>query len=743
MDKGAIKTFAIEARKILMKSAATQAGFYGVTKEGCADPIQKGTGFEVYRTIAGTENRIYGNDINKRRKLKEAVERQGFDQVIEATAYTWFNRLIAIRFMDVNGFLPTRTRVLSSETGSGTPDIVNQYMDIDLEMSEEELVSVQAYIKDNHYDDAFALLFVKQCNALNHILPKLFESTDDYMELLLRISYTNDGVVRKLVDDIPEQNFDLNEGGQIEVIGWLYQYYISEKHQSVVDISNKGPVKKEDIPAATQLFTTDWVVHYIVDNSLGRYWVERNVDSDLKYELDFLNSNEVFADRSLDKKNPEEITFFDPCIGSGHFAIYAFDIFMKIYTECGYSERDAAASIIRNNIYGLDIDERAVQLAYFSLMMKARQFDRRFFARSIQPNVYSIKESDDISGHTIDYFAGSDNVLKRQIQTVLGELKNAKNNGSIIQVSLNDWGKIKNRLDEIEDEIHLEKEVVRNQLKPLLDVAELLSRKYTIVDTNPPYLNKYNDDLKDYVNLNYKDYSSDLFSVFIYRNLLYTATDGYAGFMTPFVWMYIKSYEKLRQFVVENKSITTLVQMEYSAYEEATVPICSFVLSSNKDANIGQYFDLSQFVGGMSVQREKVLAAIKDNTLTYFHWFDKRNYKRIEGMPLAFMASERLLSIFETADQLRTIAEPRVGLQTGNNDQFLRLWHEIDRHNIGFEMNSLSTAQNSGKKWFPYNKGGDFRRWYGNRNYVVDWQDDGYAIKHCFNDVGKLRSSTL
>ncbi len=393
MDKGAIKTFAIEARKILMKSAETQAGFYGVTKDGCADPIQKGAGFEVYRTIAGTENRIYGNDINRRRKLKEAVENQGFDQVIEETAYTWFNRLIAIRFMEVNGYLPTRTRVLSSETGSNTPDLVAQYMDVDLGMADEEIEKVARAIKDNRYDDAFALLFIKQCNALNELLPKLFEKTDDYMELLLKLSYTSDGVVRLLLTSIPETIFSVESDGKIEIIGWLYQYYISEKHNQVLNAIGKKAIGKEDLPAATQIFTPDWVVNYMVDNSLGKYIAEHRMDFDIDEVKYLTDKNTVF----IENRELTDIKFFDPCMGSGHILLYAFDLLIRAYRQAGYRDREAVEQILTHNLYGLDIDRRAFQLAYFSLMMKARSYDRGFFRHPVDPHVFEIVESNSLS----------------------------------------------------------------------------------------------------------------------------------------------------------------------------------------------------------------------------------------------------------------------------------------------------------------------------------------------------------
>ena len=409
MEKTAIKNFAIEARKILMRSAIAQAGFYGVTKEGCSDPIQRGTGFEVYMTVAGTENRIYGEDLNRRRKLVQAVQKIGFDQVIEKTAYTWFNRLIAIRFMEVNDYLPTRTRVLSSETGSKTPDLVTQYMDVELNLKDEELEKIQSSIRSNKYDEAFVLLFVKQCNELNRVLPKLFEKTDDYMELLLKISYINDGVVRMLVDTIPEQYFNIQNEGQVEIIGWMYQYYNTEPKSEA--FAKKGKITKEEIPAITQLFTPDWIVRYMVENSLGRLWAEGHPDTmellkdNWKYYLEEAEQEpEVQIKleeirKEYAKLNPVDITFMDCCMGSGHILVYAFDVFMQIYESMGYSRRNAVQQILVNNLYGLDIDDRAAQLSYFAVMMKVLEYDKRFFNRENQPqpHVYAIQESNGIN----------------------------------------------------------------------------------------------------------------------------------------------------------------------------------------------------------------------------------------------------------------------------------------------------------------------------------------------------------
>ena len=399
MDKTAIRNFAIEARKILMKSAITEAGFYGITKDGCKDPVQKGNDFEVYETVAGTENRIFGDDIKRRANLVQAIKTLGFEQVIEETAYTWFNRIIAIRFMEVNNYLPTRVRVLSSETGSGTPDIITQADTVELNLTSDELEKIQTAKRENRYDDAFRMLFIKQCNELNAILPGLFEKTDDYMELLLKITYTGDGVIRMLVDSIPEDNFNVETEGQVEIIGWMYQYYNTElKDDTFAKLKKNVKITKESIPAATQLFTPDWIVRYMVENSLGRVWIEHlravnpSVDEKAKAEEfgweyylpeaeqeDDVQAQLVEIRKSYKDLTPQDITCIDPCMGSGHILVYMFDVLMDIYRSEGFSEREAVFDILEKNIRGLDIDRRAYQLSYFALMMKARGYNKIFF----------------------------------------------------------------------------------------------------------------------------------------------------------------------------------------------------------------------------------------------------------------------------------------------------------------------------------------------------------------------------
>ena len=715
MNKTAIKNFAIWARNKLIADVSYDARLIGITEDGIDKPLPQSFGDTQFFDIGTAEPySISGEAVRQRDKLIEVIQQKekdtdyktAYQYVIEEVAYTWFNRLIAIRFMEVNDYLPSHIRVLSSESGKLEPDLVTTPFDAELPFTAEEETQIFQLKQDNKLDEVFRILFLKQCNALNEILPALFEKTKNYTELLLNLSVTNqDGVIYHLIHDIPEDDFNVKESGQIEIVGWLYQYYISQKHEEVVDILDKGTVKKEDVAAATQLFTTDWVVRYMVDNSLGRYWLERKPESKLREKMEFFAKNKDGSVPTVNEKiEPTELTIFDPCMGSGHILVYAFDLLMDVYEECGYTQRDAAALIVKNNIFGVDIDKRATQLAYFAIMMKARQYDRRFFTRNVSPNLYCTENYPE------------------------GELL-----GSLIIV------------DHLEEEPVVPEELTLFNMdyehkKSIWNLRRVLSQKYTAVCTNPPYLNKYNPELKDYVQKQYKDYSGDLFSVFMYRNFDFCTSGGYSAFMTPFVWMFIKTYEKLRDYIIDNKSITTLVQMEYSAYEEATVPICTFVLKNRTSDNKSLCFKLSDFKGGMEVQKIKVVQAIKNPECGYFYEASANDFKRIKGHPIAFWASEEMLNAFENYPTISEIVPPKQGLATANNDLYLKLWFEPLFSKIGMGMHNCSEAQKSGYKWFPYNKGGAFRRWYGNRDYVVNWENDGEEIKNFKDEHGKIRS---
>ncbi len=685
MNKPAIQKFAIWARNELISQVSQRAYQYGIDETNCDASLEAVGG----RLLSAEEK-------SQRRELVRQIESKGYTQVMEEVAYTWFNRFIALRFMEVNNYLPSHMRVFSDGNGAFKPEILSDALHVDLPGL--DTAKVAEYIEANDTETLYRYLLLTRCNALNDSLPMMFERMGGYTEMLLPNNILKpDGVLGRMVADIPEDDWR----DAVQIIGWLYQYYNDERKNAVINIY-KGTVKKEDVPAATQLFTTDWVVRYMVDNSLGRYWIERHPESRLADCLQFLvtpKSGELAHVSDFIK--PEDIKFFDPCMGSGHVLVYAFDVLMEIYKESGYTERDAVGMIVRNNLFGLDIDERAAQMAYLAVMMKARQYDRRFLTRGIQPNVYAPGSYED----------GQEYGSMLQVDTLEPQPEADGTNlfGESADARLNTW-----------------------------NFRRLLAQKYDIVVTNPPYLNKYNPKLKDFVNKNYKDYSGDLFSVFIYRNLRLCKPDGYCGYMTPFVWMFIKTYEKLREYIIKGKSIATLVQMEYSAFEEATVPICSFVLKNGKPAEKGLYFKLSDFKGGMEVQKEKVLEALADKDCGYFYEADQSNFSKIPGSPVAYWVSQHAFDICTESQVFEDYATTRAGMITGNNNVFIRLWHEVSWRKIGILLRSRREAIDSKKKWFPYNKGGEYRKWYGNNEYVVNWENDGNYMRNYKDDTGKI-----
>ena len=732
MNKTAIRKFAEWAREKLIDDIKYKAGTVGITENGIAEKLPQSTS-DTYFYDVGTKDytKISGVEIKQRDALVKAIQtkersyksyQEAFENVIEEVAYTWFNRLIAIRFMEVNDYLPSGVCVLSSENkAKKEPDLVTTPFDTDLEFTSYEQDRIIQLKDDNKLDELFRMLFIKQCNKLHDILPELFEKTDDYSELLLTISFTDpEGIIHRLINDIEDVDFRINDemytddgkikaDGQVEIIGWLYQYYISKRHDEVIAVLGKKSITKKDIPAATQLFTTDWVVRYMVDNSLGRYWIERNPQSKLAEKLEFFVTPKNGEIQYVDEKiNPTDLTFFDPCMGSGHILVYAFDVLMEIYREVGYSDRDAALSIVENNLFGMDIDKRAYQLAYFAIMMKARSYNRRALTKGISNNLAVVEES-----NSIDKFA-CNGLTTDSEQNKIGEYlveayRDAQEIGTLQTIEKKDYTGFATYLNNIENsagQIDLFSTGWLNDTLPkmlqLTKQAEIMSKKYAVVCTNPPYMNKLEGQLKKFVVDNYKAYSGDLFSVFIYRNFDYCKIDGYSAFMTPFVWLFIKTYEALRKYIIDTKAITTLVQMEYSAFEEATVPICSFVLKNGKAIEKALCFRLSDFKGGMSIQKQKVLEAIENKNCGYFYEAEQSDFSRIPGSPIAYWASKNFFEMFRKGTLLGNLADSKQGLATADNNRFLREWYEVDFCKIKFDCKTLDEAKESGFKWFPY-----------------------------------------
>jgi len=729
MNKNAIKSFANYAHDQLVDQIKLKAFDYGFT-ESCTPELN----------VDSINGRLLSiEEKNQLNALIKEVKYHGLDYVIEEVAYTWFNRFIALRFMEVNNRLPQRIRVFTNENNEFKPEIKTEALHLDIPGLDQKVVF--DLIEQNDDEKLYKYLLLTVCNDMTTYLPDMFTSikNQDYKILLFPdCLLKEDSVLAKMVSDIPEEDWkDETENADeptnaVTIIGWMYQYYISKRHNEVINLT-KGQVSKNDIPAATELFTTDWVVRYMVDNSLGRYWIERNPNSELRSKLKFLATGK---DGNLpivenDPIQPEELTFFDPCMGSGHILAYVFEVLMEIYRECGWSDRDAAISIVENNLYGLDIDERAYQLSYFSIMMQGCKYNRRFLKANVSNHLSNVVETNELESLSYEGMIETE-ASKEMSDYLLQAFKDALELGSLIQVEQKDYDSYKQFIDEVHSTAEFSiysldwMENTYYQINKLIKQAEILSKKYCVTTTNPPYLNKMSGELKKYVVKNYKDYSSDLFAVFVKRNFDFTKENGYLGFMTPFVWMFIKSYEKLREYIINNKSIATLVQMEYSAYEEATVPICSFVLKNEHSNALGYYFRLSDFKGGMEVQKQKVLEAITNKECGYFYETSSSNFTKIPGSPIAYWVSDLFLDSYKNKKLEDIKCYARNGITTGENDLFIRLWFEV---------------VNINNKWYPLNKGGAYRKWYGNLFYIIDWENDGYRIKHLVDKNGKMRAT--
>ena len=753
MDKNAIKKYAIWARRELIDRVTKRAAVFGVSKEDVGDPN------------ADSVNGHLLSDAEKRQRqaLIRRIEEKGYEQVMEEVAYTWFNRFAALRFMEVNGYLPTHIRVFTDDEGHFRPQILSEAIHLDL----DGLNKPKVYqLKDsNQEEELFKYLLIVQCNALNGILPGMFQKIEDYTELLLPDYLLREGsVIEQMVTLIPEDDWK----DQVQIIGWLYQYYNTEPKDKVfADLKKNIKISKENIPAATQLFTPDWIVHYMVENSLGRLWLEGHPSARDKYLPDhntdgsvcvkegkwnyYLEEAEqepaVEAQLAEIRKQyaalkPTEILTIDPCAGSGHILCVLFDVLVQIYEDYSYTAREAAASIVQNNLWGLDIDDRAAQLAYFAVMMKARQYDRRFFTKEVQPHVYAIQESNLIERKHLNYLGHGLSALERnnalnQMNALLDEFIDAKEYGSILQPGEYDWALLSRFVADTtpEQQVTFDEsgvEATQAQLRLMIAQGQALAQKYHAVVTNPPYMgaSNMNSLLSEFIKANYTDYKSDFFSVFVVRCSAMARNDGYCGFFTPYVWMFIQSYEKLRQYLYTNCTIETLIQFEYSAFEEATVPVCTFTFQNRHIQKKGCYLRLVDFRGGMEVQRQKTLEAIENHDCGFYYEQSTDNFSKIPGAPVAYWVSENFISAYHQKN-ISAYGFARSGLQTGNNDLFLKFWHEVDVNNIAFGMHDKNEYLASQKKWTPQIKGGDFRKWYGNFDYVVNWENDGADIRKC------------
>ena len=754
MNKTAIKNFAIWARNKLIADICYRAGLMGITEKGIADPLPQSTlDAQFYDIGAAEPYLVAGEAIKQRRQLVSAIREKeadtdyatAYQYIMEEVAYTWFNRLIAVRFMEVNDYLPSHLRVLSSESGKVEPDLVTTPFDAELPFTAEEEAQIIQWKQDNKLDELFRFLFIRQCNELNKILPGLFEKTTDYTEVLLNLSVVDqEGVVYKLTHDIPEKDFNIEQGGQVEIIGWLYQYYNTEPKAAA--FAKNGKITKEEIPAVTQLFTPDWIVRYMVENSLGRLWVEGHPDSDLrknwKYYLDEAPQEpEVQAKLATIRKeyaalNPEDLTLIDPCMGSGHILVYAFDVLMQIYESVGYSQRDAAKSILEHNLYGLDIDDRAYQLAYFAVMMKARQYNRRILNGENTCHVYAIQESNPINRAHLKFFGAglSDlekNTAKMQLEGLLDILTDAKEYGSILNVPEYNWALLRRFVGGIDDEVQISLESAgveqtAEELQKLIDLGETMARKYWVTCTNPPYAGTSNlsANVNNFVKKNYPDSKADLFAVFIERCRQMTADNGYQAMITQHSWMFLSSFEKLREKMMLTETVN-MAHLGARAFEEIggeVVQTTAFVRCANHVKGYkGTYCRL---IEPTSQQGKEDMFLAGENR----YIVNQDNFGKIPGCPVAYWVKSKTFDLFND-HKIEEYFNSRVGLMTTDNDRFLRAFWEVKNNSICFTAQNNEDCTHSKKRWFPHNKGGSYRKWAGNRDYVVDWENCGERIK--------------
>lgn len=748
MDKPAIKKFAVWARNKLIADTKYRAGLVGVTETAVAEPLpQSNETVQFFDVGLPQPYRIEGDAVTQRQRfvaeLNKETAKQGsytaaYQTVVDKVAYTWFNRLIAVRYMEVNDLLPSRTRVLSSADGRAEPQIVTTPFDAVLDYTPAEQQQIVTLKNDNKLDEAFRLLFLKQCAALGDCLPRLFEQVDDYMPLLLALSFTDkDGVVCHLVNDIPESDWQ----DAVQIVGWLYQYYNTEpKEQVFANLKKNIKISAENIPAATQLFTPDWIVRYMVENSLGRLWSDGHPDfdkSEWKYYLDEATQEPQVAQQLAELRKgyaaltPEDIKCIDPCMGSGHILAYLFDVLMQIYRSAGYTDRDAAASIVEHNLYGLDIDDRAAQMAYFVVMMKGCHYDSRFLRRHLKPHVYAIQESGELTTDALGRLGKQESTAR----ALLDGFKNAKEYGSILQpkVTLAELDALQEQLREVDgasDMGSLPDQLVAGQivnvLYPLIEQARMLVQKYDVVVTNPPYMGGSGMDahLSDFVKQNYPDTKSDMSTVCMERTINMCNEHGYMAMINIPVWMFLSSYEKLREKMLRENTIVSMVHPGRGIFGSDFGTTSFVIAKTHLQGYKGHYRRLFDKQGEVESVEQREQRFFEKRGVFYA---TQDNFSKIPGSPVAYWVRNEKL--FKVGTPLEQIANPRQGMKTLDNDKFIRIWHEIEIEKAKFDCTSLEEAKESGAKWFPLNHGGEFRKYYGNNFELVNWENDGFEMK--------------
>ena len=718
MNKNAIQKFAIWARNELIAQVSQRAYQYGIDESGFGDASAD--------TLNG--RLLTAEEKSQRQELIKQIKEKGYKQVMEGVAYTWFNRFIALRFMEVNNYLPSHIRVFSDASGAFKPEILNDVLHLDLPGLDSGKVA--EYIESNDTEALYRYLLLTQCNALNSALPVMFERMGGYTEMLLPNNILRqDSVLGHMVSDIPEEDWQ----DAVQIIGWLYQYYNTELNAVVYDGNmSKSRIPKELLPAATTIYTPDWAIRYMVENSLGRLWLEGHPNAELhdgwKYYLD-----EAEQERSVEAQlaklreeyktiKPEEIKVIDPCMGSGHILVYAFDVLMQIYTSAGWDQREAAQSILKNNLFGLDIDDRAAQLAYFAVMMKARQYDRRLLTRGIQPNIYSIRESNGIQAMTIEYFHKNDPKLKADIERIVTEMRDAKEYGSILNITPVDFAGLYARFDEIRNDINMMQMSALDELLPLVKCAKVLAQKYDVVVTNPPYLgsSRFSAKLNDFVIANYPDVKADL-SMVMYKHALrdMCQKNGFVSFITTTSWMFLSSFEKLRGFVLAGYDFESLVDFGTELFEGKVGhnPIVAWVNRKSHTDHAMTGIRLVDYCYSRRDEKETEFFNKKN-----YYYPKQSNFSKIPGSPVAYWMSNAMIHAFNAGTALSSIASPKQGMATADNNRFVRKWYEPDFRKVALPFSA-------DLKWYPYNNGGGFRRWFGFNTDVVNWENNGAAIK--------------
>lgn len=726
MDKNAIKKYAVWARRELISRVSQKALQYGIAENEYAD-----------RNADSVNGKLLtAEEKHQRAALIEQINKNGYEQVMEEVAYTWFNRFCALRFMEVNGYLPTHIRVFTDDDNHFKPQILDEA--INLNLPGLKLDKVYELKNENREEELFKYLIIVQCNALNSVLPGMFQKISDYTELLFPDNLLRQGsVVEQLVSSIPEEDWK----DAVQIIGWLYQFYNIEPKDKVFENLKKNiKISKDNIPAATQLFTPDWIVRYMVENTLGKIWVEGHPDSTIKENWKYYVDDPKQEDSVQEKLakiyaeystiDPKDLKCIDPCMGSGHILVYMFDVLVQIYGDFGYSVRDAVQLIVRNNIYGLDLDERAAQLAYFAVMMKARQYDRRFFERGVQPQIYAIQESNGLSPEVFDYIVKGDEKVRNELQKVVDSFKDAKEYGSILRVPSVDFELLYKRFDEIIDDVSLYQTFALDYYLPIVKQAEVLHQKYDVVVTNPPYMGSSGMDskLSDFVKKNFPDSKSDLFAVFIEVCGRMAKKDSLYGMITQHAWMFLSSYENLRKKLLMTQEIVNMAHLGARAFEEIggeVVQTTSFVIRNANIGGNGVYFRLVD-----SKDKEKDFVDNLKNSGGGRRFVANKNiFETLPGNLIAYWLSVNAIKSFKRGNGLGNFYETRNGFTTGNNDKFLRLWFEVSDSESYYTATDCIQALYTGKTWFPYNKGGDYKKWYGNQEYVINWKSDGKDIK--------------